>query len=99
MAMDGSVWQDLQQLTATDWAVVGIATSVSLLGALLPVLGNLLGRLVVGEDPLLARWKVLAATRRDRIRLQRQARKEAKKAAKAARSQRGTALSAPPSQP
>lgn len=95
--MDATVWQDLQQLTPLDWAVVGIATAVSLLGALLPLLGNLLGRLVVGEDPLLARWKLLAATRRARIRQARQDRKDAKKAAKASRSQRGSApLSAPP---
>lgn len=94
--MDATVWQDLQQLTPLDWAVVAIATSVSLLGALLPVLGNLLGRLVVGEDPLLARWKQLAATRRARIKQARQDRKDAKKAAKASRNQRGSApLTAP----
>lgn len=85
--MDWSLWHEFQQLTPLDWAVVAIATSVSLLGALLPHIGNLLGRLFLGEDPLLARWKVLSAARRERTRAARLARKEAKKAAKALRSQ------------
>lgn len=75
----------LAQVTAVEWGVVGLATSTCLLGALLPAIGNLLGRLFLGEDPLLARWKAARAQRRIEVRAARQLRREAKKAAKAAR--------------
>lgn len=70
---------ELRNLTALDWTVVAIATAVSLLGALLPRIGNLLGRLFLGEDPLVARWKILSAARRSEAKVQRLARKEAKR--------------------
>ena len=55
-------------MTGVEWAVFALATSVCLLGSLLPKLGNLLGRLFLGEDPLLARWKQARAERRLRVR-------------------------------
>ncbi len=72
-------------LTGIEWAVVLIATAVCLLGAVLPMLGNLLGRLFLGEDPLLARWKQARKDRRTATIAARQAKREAKKSAKAAR--------------
>ena len=67
--------QDLSQLTGIEWAVIALATVVCLLGSLLPMIGNLLGRLFLGEDPLLARW---AQARLDRRRAQ-QAKAEARR--------------------
>ena len=63
-------------LTGIEWAVVLIATAVCLLGAVLPMLG---------EDPLLARWKQARKDRRTATIAARQAKREAKKSAKAAR--------------
>ncbi len=74
----------LSKVTPIEWAVVGIALGVCLLGSLLPHMGNLLGRLLLGEDPLLARWQVARQNRRQQALGQRQARKAAKKAGKEA---------------
>jgi hypothetical protein len=75
----------LSNMTAIEWAVVCIATAVCLLGAVLPMLGNLLGRLFLGEDPLLARWKQARQVRRADTIAARQAKRENKKAQKAAK--------------
>ena len=72
-----------QNLTGVEWAVVVITIAVCLLGAVLPTLGNLLGRLFLGEDPLLARWRDARATRKAQALVARQARREAKKVHKA----------------
>jgi hypothetical protein len=99
------VLAELRNLTALDWLVVAIATSVSLLGALLPRIGNLLGRLFLGEDPLVARWKILSAARRSEAKVQRLARKEAKRqqklqrAAGKAQQAAQVQVQAPPAQP
>ncbi|MBM4346118.1 MAG: hypothetical protein FJ100_22320 [Deltaproteobacteria bacterium] len=47
--------------------MAGFATAVSLLGMLLPRIGNFIGRLVLGEDPLLQRWQLARAARRERL--------------------------------
>lgn len=65
-----------------------IATAVCLLGAVLPMLGNLLGRLFLGEDPLLARWKQTRKERRTATVAARLAKREAKKAQKIAKAAR-----------
>lgn len=75
-------------LTGIEWAVVLIATAVCLLGAVLPMLGNLLGRLFLGEDPLLARWKQTRKERRTATVAARLANREAKKAQKIAKAAR-----------
>ncbi|MSP91918.1 MAG: hypothetical protein EXR79_09000 [Myxococcales bacterium] len=75
----------LAQVTAVEWGVVALATSTCLLGALLPAIGNLLGGLFLGEDPLLERWKHARALRRLEVRAVRQQRRDAKRAAKAAK--------------
>ena len=75
-------------MTGIEWAVVFLATAVCLLGAVLPMLGNLLGRLFLGEDPLLARWKQARQARRVNAVATRQVKREAKKAAKAAKALR-----------
>lgn len=75
------VVQELLQLSPIDWFVVGLATFTCLVGALLPRIGNLLGRLMLGEDPLLARWQAARKIKRDRgLQL-----KLARKASKASR--------------
>ncbi len=75
-------------MTGIEWAVVFLATAVCLLGAVLPMLGNLLGRLFLGEDPLLARWKQARQARREATIAARQIKREAKKAQKAAKTAR-----------
>ncbi len=77
-------------MTGIEWAVVLLATAICLLGAVLPTLGNLLGRLFLGEDPLLARWKQARQVRRTATLAARQAKREAKKAQKAAKALRAT---------
>ena len=72
-------------MTGIEWAVVLVATAVCLLGAGLPMLGNLLGRLFLGEDPLLARWKQARQVRRATTIATRQAKREAKKAQRGAK--------------
>lgn len=74
-----------QNLTALEWTVVAVTTAVCLLGAVLPALGNLLGRLFLGEDPLLARWKQARQVRRTATLAARLAKREAKKAKKLAK--------------
>lgn len=78
----------LNYLTGIEWTVVFLATAVCLLGAVLPTLGNLLGRLFLGEDPLLARWKQARAARKVATIAARQAKRETKKAQKAAKALR-----------
>ncbi len=75
-------------MTGIEWTVVFLTTAVCLLGAVLPMLGNLLGRLFLGEDPLLARWKQARQVRRTATIAARQAKREAKKAQKAAKALR-----------
>ena len=70
---------DLLLLTPLEWTVVGLATACCLLGSLLPKIGNLLGRLFLGEYPLLARWQAARLVQRERAQAQRLARREAKK--------------------
>ncbi len=61
-------WQQaLTTLGPLDWFVAGFATAVSLLGMLLPRIGNFIGRLVLGEDPLVQRWQQARAARKQRI--------------------------------
>lgn len=75
------VVQELLQLSPIDWFVVGLATFTCLVGALLPRLGNLLGRLMLGEDPLLARWQAARKAKREKgLQI-----KAARKASKASR--------------
>lgn len=77
--------QIFTSMTGVEWAVVALATAVCLLGAVLPALGNLLGRLFLGEDPLLARWKQARQARKQAAVALRLAKREAKKARKNAR--------------
>lgn len=70
---------ELFLLTPIEWTVVALATAICLLGSLLPKIGNLLGRLFLGEDPLLARWKAARLVQRERAQAQRLLRREAKK--------------------
>ena len=72
----------LTDMTWIEWAVVVWATAVCLLGAGLPMLGNLLGRLFLGEDPLLERWKLARQARRQTAVATRQAKRDAKKGRK-----------------
>lgn len=74
---------ELRQLTPIEWAVVAIATAICLTGALLPRIGNLLGRLFLGEDPLLARWAHARAERKARLHAERLAKREARRQKKA----------------
>ena len=78
-----SLVDEILALQPIDWFVVGLTTAVSLLGMLLPKIGNLLGRLFLGEDPLLERWKHARAERKARIAAKKVARAERKAAAKA----------------
>ncbi len=71
--------QELGELTSIEWAVVAVSTAICLLGSLLPKIGNLLGKLFLGEDPLLARWQAQRAVRKASALLERKARKEAAK--------------------
>lgn len=78
------VVQELLQLSAIDWFVVGLATFTCLVGALLPRFGNFIGRLMLGEDPLLAKWQLARRQRRERgleLKAQRKAGKQARRAA------------------
>lgn len=86
------VVQELLQLSLIDWFVVGLATFTCLVGALLPRIGNLLGRLFLGEDPLLARWRQQRVERRTLALSQRQDRRDAKKAKKTAARNKPTAF-------
>ncbi len=74
------MFHDLSQLTPIEWAVVTLATAVTLLGSLLPKIGNLLGRVFLGEDPILARWT--------HARLERRRKHDAKVAARQERRSR-----------
>lgn len=74
---------DIWHMTGVEWAVFALATAVCLLGSLLPKLGNLLGRLFLGEDPLLARWKQARAERRERVRAKVQLKLEQRRQKKA----------------
>lgn len=76
--------QFLAAMTATEWRVVIVATAICLLGSLLPTIGNLLGRLLLGEDPLLTRWRQQRLERKQLAQAARLERREAKKARKAA---------------
>jgi hypothetical protein len=76
--------QFLGAMTAAEWGVVIVATAICLLGSLLPMIGNLLGRLLLGEDPLLARWRQQRLERKHHAQSARLERREAKKARKAA---------------
>lgn len=71
--------QELGELTSIEWAVVAVSTAICLLGSLLPKIGNLLGKLFLGEDPLLARWQAQRAVRKASAQQERKARKEAGK--------------------
>ena len=75
--------QELSQLTPIEWTVVTVSTAVCLLGSLLPKIGNLLGKLFLGEDPLLARWQAQRAQRKADASAERKARKEVAKERKA----------------
>lgn len=83
-------------MTGIEWAVVALATAVCVVGSLLPKAGNLLGRLFLGEDPLLARWKQARQERRERAKAalleKREARKTKKAEARAAKTKRQSAL-------
>jgi hypothetical protein len=80
-----SVWDAIANLSALDWFVVALTVVVSLLGMLLPKLGNLLGRLFLGEDPLLERWTHARADRRAAALARKQAQRTEKAARVAAR--------------
>ena len=76
------VVHELLQLSAIDWFVVGLATFTCLVGALLPRIGNLLGRLMLGEDPLLVRWQAARKAKREKglqLKLARKASKMARR--------------------
>lgn len=79
------MWTLIQNLTPIEWTVVLVTTAVCLLGAVLPMLGNLLGRLFLGEDPLLARWRTARQAKHALAVQNRQLRREQKKARKAAK--------------
>lgn len=82
----------IREMTSTEWAVVAVAMAICLLGSLLPRIGNLLGRLFLGEDPLLARWRQQRVERRTLALSQRQDRRDAKKAKKTAARNKPTAF-------
>jgi hypothetical protein len=82
------VLEFLSQVTPVEWAVIGLATSTCLLGALLPTIGNLLGRLFLGEDPLLARWAHARVERKAQLIAARNAKRAARKAARLAKQAR-----------
>lgn len=72
--------QALRDMTGPEWAMLVWTLAVCLLGMLLPWLGNQLGRLFLGEDPLLVRWRQARAAKKAARLAQRDARK-ARKAA------------------
>jgi hypothetical protein len=80
-----SLSQEILSLRPLDWFVVGLTTAVTLLGMLLPKIGNLIGRLLLGEDPLLVRWKTAREARKAH-RAHRKAARQAAKTAQAGRS-------------
>ena len=77
------IYETLAALSPIDWFVVGLATTVSLIGMLLPRIGNFIGRAVLGEDPLLQKWQQARLARKARVLADRQAKRAAKSARKA----------------
>ncbi len=76
---------DLLNMNAGEWFLVGLTTTMCVIGLLLPNMGNLIGRAFLGEDPVVARWRRMRLERRAIERERRMARKAAKREAKAAR--------------
>lgn len=70
-----SVYDTMAGLSAIDWFVVCLATTVSLIGMLLPRIGNFIGRAVLGEDPLLRKWQQARLARKARLLADRQAKR------------------------
>jgi hypothetical protein len=70
------VLHDLSQLTPIEWVVITLATAVTLLGSLLPKIGNQIGRVFLGEDPMLARWTQARLERRRKHEVKVAARRE-----------------------
>lgn len=87
--------QFLRAMTETEWLVVAVAMAICLLGSLLPMIGNLLGRLLLGEDPLLARWRQQRLERKVQAQALRLERRDAKKARKAAAQHKPTTATKP----
>jgi hypothetical protein len=75
------VLEVLHEMTGPEWALLGWTLAVCLLGMLLPWLGNQLGRLFLGEDPVLVRWRQARAAKKAARVAQREARKARKAAA------------------
>jgi hypothetical protein len=79
------VLDDLAQLTPDEWLVVAVATILCVGGLLLPMAGNLLGQLFLGEDPAVRNWRQKWLARREQKRALRSTRKAEKRRRKAAR--------------
>jgi len=75
----------LGAMTALDWFVATGAAAACLFGLLLPRIGNFIGRAVLGEDPLLQRWREARAARRALAIEQRLARRADKAARRSGR--------------
>lgn len=81
---DANGWQAaLTHLSRLDLFVAGLATFVSLAGLMLPRFGNFIGRLVLGEDPLLQRWQAARTARRAQLAAAKAAKKSARQGKKA----------------
>ncbi len=63
------------------------------------MIGNLLGRLLLGEDPLLARWRQQRLERKVQAQALRLERREAKKARKAVAQGQPPSVATPPADP
>ncbi|GEM_PF-2939828 len=79
---------ELLQMTTDEWLLFAVATLLCVGGLLLPMAGNLLGRMFLGEDPAVRNWRQKLAERRAlrrQMRAQRRAEKKRKKAERKAR--------------
>jgi hypothetical protein len=76
---------DLAAMTGPEAFVVGLTMALCVIGLMLPKFGNAIGRSVLGEDPVVRRWRDAWASRRDARRAERVARKADKRAARARR--------------
>lgn len=74
----------LAAMTTIEWAVVVLATALSVGGLLLQPLGNAIGRWWLGEDPAVRRWRDAWSQRRRERREERTTRRERKRQRKVA---------------
>ena len=83
---------ELLEMTRDEWLLVLVATALSVGGLLLRSIGNLLGQIFLGEDPVVRRWRSRWMERREHKRAQRKARKELRREKKRLRRQRALAF-------